>query len=226
MTYISSNASFSSIFRNLEAFSLTVWMFLISFPYRLALSHCHGLFFVIWLGQFPFFFFDCPSEEGAHSCFETSWEKSETKSSVKKIFLLLSRLNCLLSRDKNLINHDFHRRRLREVKFIQRSRKNFPLFCFYTSCQKGGVCVCGSACRSVMWVWVKVRMCQCVSESAWGRVTNFFFCLYSSCVRECKIQCALVVVVILKGSTFLAVISDCSTVRVDFPLPPLLCSLH
>ena len=59
-------------------------MFLISLPYRLALSHCHGLFFVIWLGNFPFFFFDCPPEEGAHSCLGTSWEKSETKSSVKK----------------------------------------------------------------------------------------------------------------------------------------------
>ena len=34
----------------------------------------------------------------------------------KKNFLFLSCLNCLLSWDKNLINHDFHRRRLREVK--------------------------------------------------------------------------------------------------------------
>ena len=31
------------------------------------------------LVNFLFSFFDCPSEEGAHSCLETSWEKSETK---------------------------------------------------------------------------------------------------------------------------------------------------
>ena len=62
--------------------------------------------------KIPFFLFDCPSEEGAHSCLETSWEKSETKSSVNKEFLLFSLLNCLLSWDKNLINHDFHQRKL------------------------------------------------------------------------------------------------------------------
>ena len=51
--------------------------------------------------------------------FEASWEKSEAKSSVKEeFFLFLSRLNCLLSWDKNLINYDFHRRRLREVKLF------------------------------------------------------------------------------------------------------------
>ena len=116
MTYIGSNASFSSIFRKLEAFSLTVWMLWISFPYRLALSHCHGLFFVIWLGQFPFFFFDCPSEEGAHSCLETSWEKVKLNHRLKKNFLFFvpSQL-FILSWDKNLINHDFHWWRLREV---------------------------------------------------------------------------------------------------------------
>ena len=36
---------------------------------------------------------------------------------LKRIFCFLSCLNCLLSWDKNLINHDLHRRRLREVKF-------------------------------------------------------------------------------------------------------------
>ena len=37
---------------------------------------------------------------------------------LKRFFCFLSCLNCLLSWDKNLINHDFHRRRLQEVMFI------------------------------------------------------------------------------------------------------------
>ena len=39
-------------------------------------------------------------------------------------FQRLSCLNCLLSWDKNLINHDFHRRTLREVKFKRQAIKN------------------------------------------------------------------------------------------------------
>ena len=51
-----------------------------------------------------------------------------------------------------------------------------------------------------------------------------FFCLY--CVRADMTQCALVMTVILKCSTFLAVISEYSTVSVIFPLTSLLSSLY
>ena len=42
-------------------------------------------------------------------------------------------------------------------------------------------------------MWVKVRMCRCVCESACGRGANLFFCLYSSRLRAYVTQCALVV---------------------------------
>ena len=48
-----------------------------------------------------------PSEEGAHSCLETSWEKKvKPNRRLKKNFLFLSRLNCLLSWSKNLIDQE------------------------------------------------------------------------------------------------------------------------
>ena len=75
-------------------------------------------------------------------------------------------------------------------------------------------------------IWVKVQMCRNVCESAYGRGENFFFCLYSSSVRAGMTQCALVVAVILKCSTFLAVISEYSAVSVLFPLTSLLSSLY
>ena len=55
---------------------------------------------------------------------------------------------------------------------------------------------------------------------------NFSFCLYPFCVRAGMTQCALVVAVILKCSTFLAVISEYSAVSVIFPLTSLLSSLY
>ena len=73
-------------------------MFLISFPYRLALGHCDGLFFRCLTWSVSFFFFDCPSEEGAHSCLETSWEKSETKSSVKNEFFVFCPVSIVFCR--------------------------------------------------------------------------------------------------------------------------------
>ena len=69
-------------------------------------------------------------------------------------------------------------------------------------------------------------MCRNVCELVCGRGENFFFCLYSSRVRACMTQCALVVAVILKCSTFLAVISEYSTVSIILPLTSLLCSLY
>ena len=64
-------------------------------------------------------------------------------------------------------------------------------------------------------------------ELACRRGENFFFfCLYSSCVRACVTQCALVVAVILKCSAFLAVISEYLTVSVIFFFTSLLCSLY
>ena len=79
-------------------------------------------------------------------------------------------------------------------------------------------------CETVM--WVKVRMWRNVCELACGRGEIFFYCLYSSCVRACVTQCALVVAVILKCSTFLAVISEYLKVGVIFSLTSLLCSLY
>ena len=64
-----------------------------------------------------------------------------------------------------------------------------------------------------------------MSEHA-GVARTFFFCLYSSCVRAGMTQFALVVAVILKCSTFVAVISEYSTVSVIFPLASLLSSLY
>ena len=55
--------------------------------------------------------------------------------------------------------------------------------------------------RSVMWVKVRLCRCVCVCESACWRGANFFFCLYTSCVREYVTQGVLVVVVILRWST-------------------------
>ena len=55
-----------------------------------------------------------------------------------------------------------------------------------------------------------------VSERA--GVARIFLCSYSSCVRVGMPPCALVVAVFLKCSTFLAVISEYSTVSVSFPL--------
>ena len=87
------------------------------------------------------------------------------------------------------------------------------------------VCVCVRQ-RERECVWerecVCLRLCICVYRQ-WHTQTHthththtylsvlawqeFFFCLYSSCARACVTQCAFVVVVILKCSTFLAVIS-------------------
>ena len=61
-----------------------------------------------------------------------------------------------------------------------------------------------------------------MSVRAWR---EFFFCLYSSCVRAGMTQCALVVAVILKCAAFLAVLSEYSAVSVIFPLTSLLSSL-
>ena len=74
-------------------------------------------------------------------------------------------------------------------------------------------------------MWVEVRMCRhvWVSVRAWRDV---FFCLYSSCVRAGMTQCALVVAVILKCPTFLAVISEYSGVSVIFPLTSLFSPLY
>ena len=60
-------------------------------------------------------------------------------------------------------------------------------------------------------------MCRNVRESACGRGENFSF-VYTLPVYVRVTQCALVVAVILKCSTFLAVISEYSTVSVIFPL--------
>ena len=57
---------------------------------------------------------------------------------------------------------------------------------------------CGSRCECVR---------TCVSQPA-GVARIFYICLYSACVRACATQCALVMAVILKCSTFLAVISE------------------
>ena len=70
------------------------------------------------------------------------------------------------------------------------------------------------------------QKCQYVRESAFRRGEKFFFCLYSPWVCACVNQCALVVAAILKCSTFLAVVSEYSTVSVIFPLTPLLCFLY
>ena len=67
-------------------------------------------------------------------------------------------------------------------------------------------------------MWVKVRMCRNACE----RGENFFFCLYSSSVRAGMTQCALVMAVILKCSTFLEYLA----VSVIFPLTSLLSSLY
>ena len=69
-------------------------------------------------------------------------------------------------------------------------------------------------------------MCQNACECACGRGENLFFYLYSSCVRAGMPQFALVVAVILKCSTFVAVISEYSKVSVIFPLSSLLSSLY
>ena len=80
-------------------------------------------------------------------------------------------------------------------------------------------------------LWVKVRMCRNACEWACGRGENFFFCL-TSCVRAGMTQFALVVAVILKCSTFLAVISSIrqsasfSLLLLFFPLTSLLSSLY
>ena len=55
--------------------------------------------------------------------------------------------------------------------------------------------------------WVKVRMCLTHVSERVGVARIFFFCL-SSCVRTGMTQCALVVAVILKCSTFFAVVSS------------------
>ena len=77
-------------------------------------------------------------------------------------------------------------------------------------------------------MWVKVRMCRNVFELACGRGEIFFllFILFL-CTCVCDSVCACRgVVVNLKCSTFLAVISEYSTVSVIFPLSSLLCSLY
>ena len=74
-------------------------------------------------------------------------------------------------------------------------------------------------------------MCRNACEWACGGGENIFFCL-SSCVRAGMTQFALVVAVILKCSTFLAVISSIrqsglfSLLLVFFPLASLLSSLY
>ena len=114
MTYVRSNASFFEIWKR----SLTVWMFLISFPYRLAVSHFHGLFFRYLTRSVSFFllWFSIWGR-GTQLSRNVMGKKWNRIVGLKRIFCFLSCLNCLLSWDKNLINHDFHRRRLREVKF-------------------------------------------------------------------------------------------------------------
>ena len=71
-----------SIFRNLEAFpySLNVFNFV---PVPFGTKPLPWFVFSISdMVSFLFSSLISPSEEGAHSCLETSWEKSETKSSV------------------------------------------------------------------------------------------------------------------------------------------------
>ena len=86
--------------------------------------------------------------------------------------------------------------------------------------------------RRVRRVEVSVRAnCQVgqgpnVSERVWTWVSVARTCLYSSCVRAGMTQFALLVAVILKCSTFVAVISEYSTVIVIFPLTSLLSSLY
>ena len=60
---------------------------------------------------------------------------------------------------------------------------------------------------------------------AW-RELFLLFIRYSSCVRAGMTQFALAVAVILKCSTFVAVISEYSTVSVISPLASLLSSLY
>ena len=96
------------------------------------------------------------------------------------------------------------------AKSLELGNVHIGLFCV----RRVGVHACKLSCGRVL---VKVRVCRCVCESACGRVTSLFFCLYSSCcVRTYVTQCALVVAVILKCSTFLAGISEYSTVSVVF----------
>ena len=85
-------------FENWKRFSLTVWMFLISFPYRLALSHCHGLFFRYLTWSDSFFLLWLSIWQGAHSCLETSWENSETKSLVIKDFFVFCPVSIVFCR--------------------------------------------------------------------------------------------------------------------------------
>ena len=57
-------------------------------------------------------------------------------------------------------------------------------------------------------------------------MARIFLLFILFCVRACMTRCALVVAIILKCSTFLAVISENSTVSVIFPLTSLLSSLY
>ena len=64
-------------------------------------------------------------------------------------------------------------------------------------------------------MWVKVRMCRNVCELACGRGEIFFLFILFLCTCVCDLVCACHgVVVNLKCSTFLAVISEYSTVSV------------
>ena len=72
-------------------------MFLISFPYRLALSHCHGLFLLCDLVSFLFSSLIVHLRKGHTVVSIHHGKKREAKSSVKKeFFVFLSHLNCPL----------------------------------------------------------------------------------------------------------------------------------
>ena len=107
-----------SIFSKFGSVPLQFECFSISFPYRLALSHCHGLFFryLTWSVSFFLLWFSIWGR-GTQLSRNVMGKKWNQIVGIKRIFCFLSCLNCLLSWDKNLINHDFHRQRLREVKF-------------------------------------------------------------------------------------------------------------
>ena len=80
-----------------------------------------GFVFSLNVCAMIFTFFDCPSE--GHM-----GKKVKPKRRLKKIFFVFF---CpvsiyLLSWDKNLLNHDFHRRRLREIKIFTSNGTALP----------------------------------------------------------------------------------------------------
>ena len=99
--------------------------------------------------------------------------------------------------------------------FLGRSLFYIDFFFFPRCVRRVEVCVranchVGQGANVSERVWMSMR--------AWREI---FFCLYSSCVRAGMPQFALVVAVILKCSTILVVISEYSTVSVNFPLTSL-----